>query len=109
MGGGSGAAAPHFSPPDPRFRASFLTALREVHAEGRHLELPAARLADSAEFARYVEALRANAASPGAVTRTSPPSAARSQRHGPTASSRRPISGGPPATSTSAVFRSATG
>ena len=69
MGGGSGAAAPHFSPPHPRFRASFLTALREVHAEGRHLELPAARLADSAEFARYVEALRADAASPGAVTR----------------------------------------
>ena len=46
MGGGGGAAAPRFSPPDPRFQASFLGALREVHAEGRHLELPAARLAD---------------------------------------------------------------
>jgi len=69
MGGGSGAAAPHFSPPAPRFQASFLGALREDHAEGRHLDLPAARLAGPVEFARYVEALRANVASPGAVTR----------------------------------------
>jgi predicted acetyltransferase len=69
MGGGSGEAAPHFSPPDPRFQASFLEALREDHAEGRHLDLPAARLADPVEFSRYVEALRANVASPGAVTR----------------------------------------
>jgi len=64
-----GGAAPRFKPPSLRFQASYLEALREVRAEGRQLELPAARLADPGEFARYVEALRANVAAPGAVTR----------------------------------------
>jgi len=60
-----GGAAPRFKPPSLRFRASFMAALREVHAEGRHLELPAARLADPAEFAQYVEALNAGVTRPG--------------------------------------------
>ena len=53
--------------PRPRFHASFLAALEEYQAEGRHLELPAALLADPAEFARYVAALRAEVARPGAL------------------------------------------
>ncbi|MEE4276794.1 MAG: GNAT family N-acetyltransferase, partial [Thermoleophilia bacterium] len=52
-----------------RFHASFLAALEEYQAEGRHLELPAAALADPAEFARYVAALRAEVARPGEADR----------------------------------------
>ena len=61
----AGAAAARFSAPDPRFRASFLAALRECHAEGRHRELDEAVLADPAEFARYVAALNAAVERPG--------------------------------------------
>ena len=56
---------PRLDKPDVAFHASFLTALEEYHAEGLHLELPAAALADPAEFARYVAALRADVARPG--------------------------------------------
>ena len=61
----AGAAAARFSAPDPRFRTSFLVALRECRAEGRHRELDEALLADPAEFARYVAALNAAAERPG--------------------------------------------
>jgi predicted acetyltransferase len=69
MGGGGGGAAPHFAPPALRFRRSFLAALRECHAEGRHSELDADLIARPATFARYVEALQADAAEPGASLR----------------------------------------
>jgi predicted acetyltransferase len=58
-------AAPRLVVPAARHRASFLEALGEYHAEGRRLELPAGRLADPAEFVRYVAALAAGAARPG--------------------------------------------
>ena len=44
---------------------SFLEALAECHAEGRHLEHPAELLSDPDEFARYVAALRAGVERPG--------------------------------------------
>jgi predicted acetyltransferase len=59
------AAAACFSPPDLRFHASFLAALRESHGEGRHRELDEDLLADAAEFARYVAALKAAVERPG--------------------------------------------
>lgn len=55
--------------PSTRFRTSFIAALVECHEEGRHLELAAALLADPDEFSRFVGALRADAASPGAYAR----------------------------------------
>ena len=55
--------------PDVRYRSSFLLALAEYHAEGRHEELDQALLADPAEFGRYVEALRADVADPGSAAR----------------------------------------
>jgi predicted acetyltransferase len=58
-------APPRLEAPHLRWHASFLAALEEYHAEGRHLELPAALFADPAEFARYVAALRAGVARPG--------------------------------------------
>ncbi len=45
-------------------QASFLVALGEYQAEGRHRELPIARLSDPAEFVRYVGALRAGGRRP---------------------------------------------
>ena len=60
-----GPGRPRLDRPDVAFHASFLAALEEYHAEGHHLELPAAALADPAEFARYVAALRADVGRPG--------------------------------------------
>ncbi len=69
MGAAAPRQAPRFAAPSSRFRASFLEALEEFQAEGRHAELDAARLADPAEFARFVAALRADARDPGAAAR----------------------------------------
>ena len=66
---GGGAPAPRFAPPALDFHASFLAALREYHSEARHTDLDEALLSDPAEFARYVEALRADVAEPGASVR----------------------------------------
>jgi predicted acetyltransferase len=44
-----------------RYQASFLTALIEFHAEGRHPELSLESLRDPEPFAQYVHALRAEA------------------------------------------------
>jgi predicted acetyltransferase len=62
-------APPHFASPSVDVHTSFLAALAEYHAEGHHLELPADRLADPEEFARYVAALRADVETPGAAAR----------------------------------------
>jgi predicted acetyltransferase len=69
MRGASGAQVPHLVPPSVEVHASFLAALDEYHAEGRHTELPAGRLANPAEFARYVAALAADVETPGAAVR----------------------------------------
>lgn len=50
-------------------RRSFLAALAEDHAEGRHKELDKTLLAEPGEFDRYVAALRDDAKSPGAQAR----------------------------------------
>ncbi len=63
------AAEPHFEAPSTVFHVSFLAALREYHAEGRHVELGELRLADPTEFARYVAALGADIRSPGESVR----------------------------------------
>ena len=52
-------AAPLLTEPAERYRESFLEALREFQAEGRHLDLDAARLA--ADFGGFVRGLRAEA------------------------------------------------
>lgn len=66
MGGG----APRLVAPAARFRASFLRALAEYHAEGPlNRELDESLLEDPAEFARYVGALRADVGAPGAPFR----------------------------------------
>jgi predicted acetyltransferase len=57
--------APRLVNPSRKVHASFLEALAEYHAEGWRLELPADRLADPGEFARYVAALRAGVERPG--------------------------------------------
>jgi RimJ/RimL family protein N-acetyltransferase len=62
---GGGRPAPRLVSPSGKVHASFLEALAEYHAEGRHLELPADRLAEPDEFARYVAALRAGVERPG--------------------------------------------
>ena len=62
-------ATPCLVAPTVDCRASFLAALAEYHAEGRHLELPADLLADPGEFARYVAALRADVDHPGEPVR----------------------------------------
>jgi predicted acetyltransferase len=69
MSGASGAEAPHYAPPSVEFQTSFLEALAEFHAQGSRLELPADRLADPDEFARYVTALLADVGSPGTAAR----------------------------------------
>ena len=58
-------APPHLAPPSVTYHRSFLAALHECQAEGRHAELPADKLADAAEFARYVAALADGVARPG--------------------------------------------
>ena len=63
------AGPPRLVTPSVRFRRSFLKALAEDQQEGRHEELDALLLAEPAEFERYVDALRADAASPGALAR----------------------------------------
>jgi len=62
-------AQPHFAAPDLRYQASWLEALREAHAEGRHGLLDETRLEDTAEFGRFVAAMRADVSRPGAVAR----------------------------------------
>jgi RimJ/RimL family protein N-acetyltransferase len=57
--------APRLVAPTIGLHASFLEALRECRAEGRHEELPLEALADPAEFARYVLALRDGVVMPG--------------------------------------------
>jgi predicted acetyltransferase len=70
MGAGDATAkTPRLVAPAVDFHASFLDALEEYHAEGRHLELPADLLADPGEFARYVAALRADVDHPGEPVR----------------------------------------
>ena len=60
---------PRLVAPAVDYRASFLEALAEYQAEGRHLELDLARMADPRELARFVAALRADADEPGATDR----------------------------------------
>ena len=47
--------------PSPLFRASFVAAVREAQAEGRHAELDPLKLGDPVAFARYVQGLLADA------------------------------------------------
>jgi predicted acetyltransferase len=56
---------PHFESPDVRFQASFLAALSEYHAEGRHVDLDGDQFEDPREFARYCDALRIAVERPG--------------------------------------------
>ena len=65
MGGG----APRLVSPGVGLRTSFLAALAEYQAEGRHLDLDSAALADPEELARYVAALRAEVETPGEAAR----------------------------------------
>jgi predicted acetyltransferase len=65
MGGGGRRTPPQLVRPSCEAHASFLEALAEYHAEGRHLDLPADLLADPGEFARYVAALHADVDHPG--------------------------------------------
>jgi predicted acetyltransferase len=58
-------AQPHFAPPDARFHASWLRALREYHDEGRHDLLDEDIFEDRGEFARYCAALNAAVERPG--------------------------------------------
>ena len=55
------ARAPHLEAPHVRFHASWLDALSEYQAEGRHVEIDGGLLEDSEEFARYCAALRSAA------------------------------------------------
>jgi predicted acetyltransferase len=54
-----------FARPDVRFHASFLAALSEYHAEGRHLDFDPEPLEDPEEFARYCEAVTMGVERPG--------------------------------------------
>ena len=47
--------------PVPRFHASFLEAVEELHAEGRRADLDGGALRDAARFATWTEQLRAQA------------------------------------------------
>ncbi len=67
--GRAGLSVARLAPPAVESHTSFLAALAEYHDEGRHLELDAGRLADPAEFARYVAALRADVEHPGEAAR----------------------------------------
>ncbi len=66
---GAHAAGPHLTAPSAALRESFLAALAEYHAEGRHSELDLAVLSEPGEFAKYVRALRDDVAHPGAPDR----------------------------------------
>jgi predicted acetyltransferase len=55
-----GGAAPRFERPDVRFHASWLEALRECHAEGRHVEMDDDPFEDGDEFGRFCAAVRAS-------------------------------------------------
>jgi RimJ/RimL family protein N-acetyltransferase len=59
------APPPAFSRPDARFHASWLEALRECHAEGRHDEIDEDYFEDPDEFARYCAAVNAGVERPG--------------------------------------------
>ncbi|NLE21799.1 MAG: GNAT family N-acetyltransferase [Actinobacteria bacterium] len=59
------AARPRLERPDVRFHASFLAALGECHAEGRHLHIAATPLEDPEEFGRYCAAVNAGVERPG--------------------------------------------
>jgi len=67
--GGARPEAPRLVAPAAQYHASFLTALAEYQGEERHLELDLARMADPAEFARHVAALRAAVTDPEAPDR----------------------------------------
>ena len=69
MGGGAPPDGPRLVTPAVDFHASFLAALVEYRAEGQHLELDPSHLAEAAEFARYVAALRAGVDDPQAPDR----------------------------------------
>jgi len=60
---------PRLTAPSLVHHSSFLSALAEYHAEGRHPELDLVRLADPAEFSGYVSALLDDVAHPGAPDR----------------------------------------
>lgn len=60
---------PHLALPSSGYQGSFLAALGEYHAEGRHRELDVFHLTDRVEFVRYVAALLEDAAHPGAPDR----------------------------------------
>jgi RimJ/RimL family protein N-acetyltransferase len=60
-----GCERPRFVQPSSRFHESFLAALSEYHAEGRHGELDGAPLEDPEEFARYCAAVNAGVERPG--------------------------------------------
>jgi predicted acetyltransferase len=60
-----GGALPHFEAPHVRFHESWLEALRECHAEGRHDWLDEDVFADRDEFARYCSAVGAAVERPG--------------------------------------------
>jgi len=66
---GGAPAGPRLVQPAVEYHASFLTALAEYQAEGRHPELDLARLASRQEFARYVAALLDDWEHPGAPDR----------------------------------------
>jgi RimJ/RimL family protein N-acetyltransferase len=60
---------PRFAAPAVAHHEGFLSALAEYQSEGLHLDMDRARLADVAEFARYVAALRASMDDPGCPDR----------------------------------------
>jgi len=79
-GGRAPRSAPRLATPAALHHASFLEALAEYQAEGRHLELPADLLADPVELSRYIAALTDGVARPGepdfylaALRREAPP------------------------------------
>jgi RimJ/RimL family protein N-acetyltransferase len=68
MDGGAPPDEPRLVTPAIDCHASFLAALAEFQADGQHLELDPSRLAEAAEFAQYVAALRAGARRQGHAT-----------------------------------------
>ena len=104
-------APPHFAPPDVRFHDSWLEALREYHAEGRHDWLDEDVFEDRDEFGRYCAAVNAGVERPGEpdfyLAELYGTPAARGVGRRLRAADRALV--GRPATSTSAASRSATG
>jgi predicted acetyltransferase len=68
-GGDARPQTPRLVAPAIDFHASFLEALAEYHADGQHLGLDPSLLAEAAEFAHYVAALRAGVDDPQAPDR----------------------------------------